>query len=138
MKPGCFFASSYISSSSSSKSSWLRSFTKNCRTDSQLSGRGRPSSPSPGSPLSVVVSSAIARVDAPSSGAREPRAPGSVDTPVRYLDYTDTHASRANGFVSALRDAAAIAGIGHTEFVKDIGRPERTIALEAITAALED
>ena len=37
-----------------------------------------------------------------------------------------------------LRDAAAIVGIGHTEFSKDIGRPERTIALEAITAALDD
>ena len=36
------------------------------------------------------------------------------------------------------RDAAAIVGIGHTEFSKDIGRPERTVALEAITAALED
>jgi hypothetical protein len=38
----------------------------------------------------------------------------------------------------SLRDAAAIVGIGHTEFSKDIGRPERTIALEAITAALDD
>lgn len=37
-----------------------------------------------------------------------------------------------------LRDAAAIVGIGHTEFAKDIGRPERTIALEAIKAALDD
>jgi acetyl-CoA acetyltransferase len=37
-----------------------------------------------------------------------------------------------------LRDRAAIVGIGHTEFSKDIGRPERTIALEAISAALED
>jgi len=36
------------------------------------------------------------------------------------------------------RDAAAIVGIGHTEFSKDIGRPERTVALEAITAALDD
>src|SRR2546426_3553595 len=36
------------------------------------------------------------------------------------------------------RDAAAIVGIGHTEFSKDIGRPERTVALEAITAALAD
>ena len=36
------------------------------------------------------------------------------------------------------RDAAAIVGIGHTEFSKDIGRPERTVALEAITAALND
>src|SRR5207248_8579520 len=43
-----------------------------------------------------------------------------------------------NGDVSALRDRAAIVGIGHTEFVKDIGRPERTIALEAITGALDD
>jgi acetyl-CoA acetyltransferase len=36
------------------------------------------------------------------------------------------------------RDAAAIVGIGHTEFSKNIGRPERTIALEAIGAALDD
>ena len=36
------------------------------------------------------------------------------------------------------RDAAAIVGIGHTEFSKDVGRPERTVALEAITAALND
>src|SRR5438094_5410178 len=39
---------------------------------------------------------------------------------------------------TVLRDAAAIVGIGHTEFVKDIGRPERTIALQAITGALDD
>jgi len=37
-----------------------------------------------------------------------------------------------------MRDAAAIVGIGQTEFSKDIGRPERTLALEAITAALAD
>jgi len=37
-----------------------------------------------------------------------------------------------------LRDAAAIVGIGHTEFSKNIGRPEQTIALEAIKAALDD
>jgi len=37
-----------------------------------------------------------------------------------------------------IRDAAAIVGIGHTEFSRDIGRPERTIALEAIRAALDD
>jgi acetyl-CoA acetyltransferase len=37
-----------------------------------------------------------------------------------------------------MRDAAAIAGVGHTEFSKNIGRPERTIALEAIKAALDD
>src|SRR5919106_2876736 len=36
------------------------------------------------------------------------------------------------------RDAAAIVGIGHTEFSKNIGRPERTIALEAIKMALDD
>ena len=34
--------------------------------------------------------------------------------------------------------ATAIIGIGQTEFAKDIGRPERTIALEAIRAALDD
>jgi len=32
----------------------------------------------------------------------------------------------------------AIAGIGQTEFAKNIGRPERSIALEAIAAALAD
>jgi len=37
-----------------------------------------------------------------------------------------------------VRDAAAIIGIGQTEFAKNIGRPERTIALEAIRAALDD
>jgi acetyl-CoA acetyltransferase len=37
-----------------------------------------------------------------------------------------------------VRDRAAIAGIGHTEFSKDIGRPERTLALEAIASALAD
>jgi len=37
-----------------------------------------------------------------------------------------------------MRRASAIIGIGQTEFAKDIGRPERTIALEAIRAALED
>src|ERR671922_2264317 len=36
------------------------------------------------------------------------------------------------------RDAAAIVGIGHTEFSKNIGRPENIVALEAITAALND
>ncbi|MFN2641409.1 MAG: lipid-transfer protein, partial [Actinomycetota bacterium] len=39
---------------------------------------------------------------------------------------------------AAVRDRAAITGIGHTEFSKNIGRPERVIALEAIKAALED
>lgn len=37
-----------------------------------------------------------------------------------------------------LRDRAAVVGVGHTEFSKNIGRPERTIALEAIKAALDD
>jgi acetyl-CoA acetyltransferase len=37
-----------------------------------------------------------------------------------------------------MRRAAAIVGIGQTEFSKDIGRPERTVALEAIRAALHD
>lgn len=37
-----------------------------------------------------------------------------------------------------MRDAAAIVGIGQTEFSKNIGRPERTLALEAIKAALDD
>jgi acetyl-CoA acetyltransferase len=34
--------------------------------------------------------------------------------------------------------ATAIVGIGQTEFAKDIGRPERTVALQAIRAALQD
>lgn len=38
----------------------------------------------------------------------------------------------------SIRDRAAIVGIGQTEFSRDIGRPERTIALEAIKAALDD
>ena len=37
-----------------------------------------------------------------------------------------------------MKRAAAIVGIGRTAFAKDIGRPERTIALEAIRAALDD
>lgn len=37
-----------------------------------------------------------------------------------------------------MKNAAAIVGIGHTEFAKSIGRPERRIALEAIKAALDD
>jgi len=37
-----------------------------------------------------------------------------------------------------VRNATAIAGIGQTEFSKNIGRPEKRIALEAIQAALAD
>jgi acetyl-CoA acetyltransferase len=37
-----------------------------------------------------------------------------------------------------MRRKAAIVGIGQTEFSKNIGRPERTVALEAIRAALSD
>lgn len=37
-----------------------------------------------------------------------------------------------------MRGAAAIVGIGHTEFAKDLGRSERRAALEAISAALAD
>lgn len=37
-----------------------------------------------------------------------------------------------------MRRAAAIVGIGQTEFSKNIGRAERTVALEAIRAALQD
>ncbi len=37
-----------------------------------------------------------------------------------------------------MKRAAAIVGIGHTEFSKDLGRPERTAALEAICAALDE
>jgi acetyl-CoA acetyltransferase len=39
---------------------------------------------------------------------------------------------------ATLRDAAAIAGIGATEFSKDSGRSELKLALEAIAAALAD
>src|SRR5690348_16814610 len=39
---------------------------------------------------------------------------------------------------TSVRDAAAIVGIGHTEFGKNLGRPEQTIALEAIKMALDD
>jgi acetyl-CoA acetyltransferase len=38
----------------------------------------------------------------------------------------------------ALREKAAIVGIGQSAFAKNIGRPERSIALEAIQAALAD
>jgi acetyl-CoA acetyltransferase len=38
----------------------------------------------------------------------------------------------------SLRDAAAVVGIGATEFSKDSGRSELTLAIEAITAAIED
>ena len=51
--------------------------------------------------------------------------------------HTRPHARNAQKG-SPLRDAAAIVGIGHTEFSKNIGRPEQTIALEAIKAALDD
>ncbi len=37
-----------------------------------------------------------------------------------------------------LRDAAAVVGIGATEFSKDSGRSELQLAVEAITAALAD
>jgi acetyl-CoA acetyltransferase len=37
-----------------------------------------------------------------------------------------------------MKNKTAIVGIGHTEFSKNIGRPERQIALEAILAALAD
>ena len=37
-----------------------------------------------------------------------------------------------------MRRAAAIVGIGQTEFSKNIGRPERSVALEAIRSALQD
>lgn len=36
---------------------------------------------------------------------------------------------------SSLQDKAVVAGIGQSEFVKDIGRPERNVALEVIQAA---
>ena len=37
-----------------------------------------------------------------------------------------------------LRDAAAVVGIGATEFSKDSGRSELRLAVEAVLAALED
>ncbi len=43
-----------------------------------------------------------------------------------------------NHFASDLRDKAAIAGIGATEFSKDSGRSEMSLAVEAVTAALKD
>jgi acetyl-CoA acetyltransferase len=39
---------------------------------------------------------------------------------------------------SPLQDAAAIVGIGQTEFAKQIGRPEAQLAAEAVVAALAD
>jgi acetyl-CoA acetyltransferase len=42
------------------------------------------------------------------------------------------------GRANPLRDAAAIVGIGQTEFAKEIGRPEGQLAAEAVTAALRD
>ncbi len=36
----------------------------------------------------------------------------------------------------SIRDKAAIAGIGTTEYAKDIGRSELQIALEAVTVTL--
>jgi 3-oxoacyl-[acyl-carrier-protein] synthase III len=39
---------------------------------------------------------------------------------------------------SDLRDKAAIAGIGATEFSKDSGRSELRLAVEAVKAALDD
>ena len=41
-------------------------------------------------------------------------------------------------FASKLKDATAIVGIGATEFSKDSGRSELTLAIEAVHAALED
>ena len=43
-----------------------------------------------------------------------------------------------NHFASNLRDKAAIVGIGATEFSKNSGRSEMSLAVEAVTAALED
>jgi acetyl-CoA acetyltransferase len=40
--------------------------------------------------------------------------------------------------MSILRDKTAIVGIGHTEYSRDSGRSELTLACEAITAALAD
>jgi len=42
------------------------------------------------------------------------------------------------GFASALRDKAAIVGIGATEFSKNSGRSELQLAVEAISAAIAD
>jgi acetyl-CoA acetyltransferase len=43
-----------------------------------------------------------------------------------------------NALASELRDRAAIVGIGATEFSKDSGRSELRLAVEAVTAALDD
>ena len=42
------------------------------------------------------------------------------------------------GRANPLRDAAAIVGIGQTEFAKQIDRPEGQLAAEAVVAALRD
>jgi len=42
------------------------------------------------------------------------------------------------GRANPLRDAAAIVGIGQTEFAKEIDRPEGQLAAEAVVAALRD
>ena len=42
------------------------------------------------------------------------------------------------GRANPLRDAAAIVGVGQTEFAKQIDRPETQLAAEAVTAALRD
>ena len=65
------------------------------------------------------------------------RSPALVDARVRS-DRRIPETVQAGGALTPIRDAAAIVGIGQTEFAKDIGRPEQTIALEAILAALDD
>lgn len=40
--------------------------------------------------------------------------------------------------MNSLRDRAAIAGIGQTDFSRDSGRPESVLALQAVLAALDD
>ena len=40
--------------------------------------------------------------------------------------------------MSALRDRTAVVGIGATEFSKDSGRSELALAVEAVSAAIED
>ena len=40
--------------------------------------------------------------------------------------------------MSTLRDSTAVVGIGATEFSKDSGRSELRLAVEAVSAAVED
>ena len=62
-------------------------------------------------------------------------APGGVRSPVTPAE---ARFGRMGGRANPLRDAAAIVGIGQTEFAKEIDRPEGQLAAEAVVAALRD